>query len=58
MALPTFNFKLVLLGDSGVGKSCLVIRFVKDEFTGSLPTLGGIILNIISCIFITITYIR
>ena len=27
----TFHFKLVLLGDSAVGKSCLVVRFVRDE---------------------------
>ncbi|KAJ1983616.1 GTP-binding protein of the rab/ypt [Dimargaris verticillata] len=27
-----FNFKLVLLGESAVGKSSLVMRFVKDQF--------------------------
>ena len=24
--------QLVLLGDSGVGKSCIVLRFVRGEF--------------------------
>ncbi|XLT74684.1 hypothetical protein HN873_031110, partial [Arachis hypogaea] len=24
--------KLVLLGDSGVGKSCIVLRFVRGQF--------------------------
>ena len=26
------NFKLVILGDASVGKSCIVVRFVRDEF--------------------------
>ena len=26
------SFKLVLLGDSAVGKSCLVVRFCRGEF--------------------------
>jgi len=36
------HFKLVLLGDSAVGKSCLVVRFVRDEFFDfQEPTIGG-----------------
>lgn len=27
-----FQFKLVLLGDSAVGKSSLVLRFVRGQF--------------------------
>jgi len=34
-------FKLVLIGDSGVGKSCLLLRFADDNFTDSyISTIG------------------
>lgn len=32
MSTRQFQFKLVLLGESAVGKSSLVLRFVKDQF--------------------------
>jgi len=36
------HFKLVLLGEASVGKSSLVLRFVKDQFRDSLEsTIGG-----------------
>ncbi|CAB1415844.1 unnamed protein product [Pleuronectes platessa] len=31
---------MVLLGSSGVGKSCLALRFGKDEFRSTSPTVG------------------
>ena len=38
----TFQFKLVLLGDSAVGKSSLVLRFVKGQFFEyQESTIGG-----------------
>lgn len=38
----TCHYKLVLLGDTAVGKSCLVVRFVRDEFFEfQEPTIGG-----------------
>ncbi len=38
--------KVIVLGDSGVGKSCLLIRFVNNEFNEfSEPTLGAAFLS-------------
>lgn len=37
-----FQFKLVLLGDSAVGKSSLVLRFVRGQFFEyQEATIGG-----------------
>jgi len=34
-------FKIVIVGDSGVGKSCVLMRFADDEFTENfLSTIG------------------
>jgi len=41
-----YHFKLVLLGDTAVGKSCLVVRFVNDEFFEfQEPTIGAAFLS-------------
>jgi Ras-related protein Rab-8A len=37
-----FLIKLLLIGDSGVGKSCLLLRFSEDSFTPSFITTIGI----------------
>uniref|UniRef100_A0A8C0GKU7 Uncharacterized protein n=1 Tax=Chelonoidis abingdonii TaxID=106734 RepID=A0A8C0GKU7_CHEAB len=36
-----YLFKLLLIGDSGVGKSCLLLRFADDNYTDSyISTIG------------------
>ena len=37
-----YLFKLVLIGDTGVGKSCLLDRFAKNEFTESKNSTIGV----------------
>jgi small GTP-binding protein len=37
-----FRLKFVLVGDSGVGKSCVLLRFVDDTFSPSFMTTIGI----------------
>ena len=44
------HFKLVLLGETSVGKSSLVLRFVKNQFRDALEsTVGGKLQNSKSC---------
>ncbi|KAK8890953.1 hypothetical protein M9Y10_028154 [Tritrichomonas musculus] len=36
-----YSLKIVVVGDSGVGKTCLLLRFVHDQWEGDTqPTLG------------------
>ncbi|AQK73196.1 ypt homolog4, partial [Zea mays] len=40
-ALDDYLFKLLLIGDSGVGKSCLLLRFADDSYLDSyISTIG------------------
>lgn len=34
-------FKLIMIGDSGTGKSCLLNRYTKDEFDGDYKVTIG-----------------
>lgn len=45
MAKKTYDllFKLLLIGDSGVGKTCILFRFSDDAFTTTfISTIGKI----------------
>ena len=45
------TYKILVLGDSGVGKTCLIRRFTDDNFTDSfLSTIGKcLLLSYIFC---------
>ena len=39
-------FKIILIGDSGVGKTCILCRFANDEFNKShISTIGKLKLS-------------
>ena len=37
-----YLFKVLVIGDSGVGKSCIMVRFTEDEFNESFISTIGI----------------
>ena len=49
MAKKTYDllFKLLLIGDSGVGKTCILFRFSDDAFTTTfISTIGEFVIRI------------
>lgn len=49
MAKKTYDllFKLLLIGDSGVGKTCILFRFSDDAFTTTfISTIGEYVIGI------------
>lgn len=47
MAKKTYDllFKLLLIGDSGVGKTCILFRFSDDAFTSTFISTIGMFLQ-------------
>lgn len=36
-----YYFKVVLIGDSSVGKSCIALRYARNSFEDTLSTIGA-----------------
>lgn len=46
------TYKILILGDSGVGKTCLIFRFIEDVFTDSyISTIGKLFRKSLQLIF-------
>lgn len=41
-----FLFKLLLIGDSGVGKTCILVRFSEDAFNSTFISTIGVFLGV------------
>ena len=37
----TVDIKVVILGDSGIGKTCLLVRFLKNQYGSTTATIGA-----------------
>ena len=49
--------KLIIIGDSSVGKTCILLRFSEDNFpTSHMPTIGKLFLEIIPLTYSSIRY--
>eukprot|EP00877_Chromochloris_zofingiensis_P014669 jgi/Chrzof1/9456/Cz04g03230.t1 len=39
---PDYTFKVLLVGDSGVGKTCLLLRFISNKFEEKMNSTVGV----------------
>ena len=37
---PTISFKIIMVGNSSVGKSTFLVRYIDNIFNPQIPTIG------------------
>lgn len=42
MSNSNIVFKIIIVGDTGVGKSCLLVRYTRDEFSNEYNATIGV----------------
>lgn len=53
-----YLFKLLMIGDSGVGKSSLLLTFTSDDFQDLSPTIGLFFISISMLLLLSMKFVH